>query len=201
MITRQRRQESGFTLIELLLAMTFIAFLLLFTVAAVMQVTKQYVKGMAIRQIDQTGRQLVDDVSMALRTGVQPNGSQLTNNRLCVGGKSYVWSIDGGVINRYTDDTVLRFVSVQDATGSLCASSTAKVDKSKSTDLVGAYITPLRFSVTQQGRLWSITLVLSTSGENIAITDASSVLGFSCGTNQFCALGDFETTAYSRGGQ
>jgi prepilin-type N-terminal cleavage/methylation domain-containing protein len=59
-------RNKGFTLIELLLAMAFIAFLLLFMVAAILQVTKLYVKGSAIRQINQTGRQLMDTVGSTL---------------------------------------------------------------------------------------------------------------------------------------
>lgn len=53
-----KKHNEGFTLIELMLAMAFISFLLLFMVAAILQVTRLYVKGSAIRQINQTGRQL-----------------------------------------------------------------------------------------------------------------------------------------------
>lgn len=196
-------KQRGFTLIELLLAMTFIAFLLLFTVAVIMQVTRLYVKGSAIRQINQTGRQLVEDVSATLRTGVSPDDKSV-RNRLCVGGTSYVWNVDGDIVNQYVGEpsgsTQLRFVSVQDSQGNLCADTASRIDKSAAVDLVGPEITPLKFSITQQGRLWNIMLLLSTSGSNIA-TPSESVLGFACEPdNQFCALGDFETSAYSRWG-
>jgi prepilin-type N-terminal cleavage/methylation domain-containing protein len=160
-------RSKGFTLIELLLAMAFIAFLLLFMVAAILQVTKLYVKGVAIRQINQTGRQLMEEVGSTLRNNASPV-----------------------------------YIATQDAGGTLCKQPYPAVDKAKSLDLVGADITPLEFSVKPQGRLWTVSLVLSTSGTNIATPDASSPTGFSCAPdNQFCALGDFETSVYSRGGE
>ena len=197
------RKQRGFTLIELLLAMTFIAFMLLFTVAVILQVTRLYVKGSAIRQIDQTGRQLVGDVGKSLRTGVNPVSAP-DEQRLCVGGVSYVWNVNGSVINQYVGEpngtTQLRFVSVQDPLGGLCADTNSRVDKNKAIDLVGPEITPLKFEIIQRGRLWDIVIVLSTSGDNVA-QSSGSVLGFSCAPdNPFCALGDFETSVYSRGG-
>lgn len=195
--------QSGFTLIELLLAMTFIAFLLIFTVAAILQVTRLYIKGSAIRQIDQTGRQLIDDVSTTLRTGADPNDQGVLHNRLCVGGTSYVWNVDGSIVNAnnvYSDSSAtLRFVSVQDPHGDLCRSPSLKVTKSTAVDLIGPEITPLSFSVTQHGSLWDISVVLSTTGENKA--DPVVGGGFACKVrNQFCAFGNFETSTYSRGG-
>lgn len=199
------KKQRGFTLIELMLAMTFIAFLLLFTVAAVLQVTRIYVKGSAIRQIDQTGRQLVDDVSMALRTGTTPRDGGTGSNRLCVGGTSYLWNTvtSNNPDNKYSDSPgeTLRFVSIQDQSGSLCGAELhSPVLRKAVVDLVGPEITPLSFSVTKHGRLWDISLVLSTAGDNVAIDNGSG--GFMCEPkNQFCALGNFETSVYSRGGE
>jgi prepilin-type N-terminal cleavage/methylation domain-containing protein len=192
-------RDKGFTLIELLLAMSFIAFLLLFMVAAILQVTKLYVKGSAIRQINQTGRQIIDDVSSDLRSNSTAVYAP-SQNRLCVGNTSYIWNVEGQTINSFDDGSTLRLISVQDPNGELCASSNP-IARAGSVDLVGADITPLSFSVGQQGRLWKVSLVLSTAGSNIATADASTPSGFSCASNnQFCAFGDFQTTIYSRGG-
>lgn len=198
-----KKHNKGFTLIELMLAMAFISFLLLFMVAAILQVTRLYVKGSAIRQINQTGRQLMDDVATTLRESSRavyvPD-----RNRLCAGNTSYVWNVEGSTINSFgaTSPEVLRFVSVQDPGATLCDSPTLAVNQANSVDLIGADITPLSFSVKQEGKLWDLLLVLSTAGSNVAVPDTTTPTGFSCAAdNQFCALGDFETSVYSRGGQ
>lgn len=196
-----KRNTDGFTLVELLLAMSFIAFLLLFMVAAILQVTRLYVKGSAIRQINQTGRQVIEEVSSSLRNNSSPV-YVAAQNRLCAGNTTYVWNVEGeDVVNTFDDGETLRLISVQDPGGSLCGTNDP-IARSGSIDLVGADITPLSFTVEQQGRLWNISLVLSTAGSNIANPDSTSPSGFSCASdNQFCAFGDFETSVYSRGGQ
>lgn len=202
-----RAHSRGFTLIELMLAMAFISFLLLFMVTAILQVTKLYVKGSSIRQINQTGRQLMDDIEGTLRVNANPVVAK-DYNRLCVGNTSYVWNVsdnyDGKPLNTFSgsdSDTPLRFVSVQDPGGTLCGAPTTAISKANSLDLVGAEITPLKFSAEQYGKLWNINLILSTSGSNSATTDERSSIGYACEEkNQFCALGDFETSVYSRGG-
>lgn len=200
-------KEKGFTLVELMLAMTFIAFLLLFLIAAIMQVTKLYVKGSAIRQINQTGRQLVDDVASAIRVSgapIVPAGAK----RFCAGGISYVWNVDAdsdgspdSPVNTFTDLTKpLRFISVQDLNADLClASTTAPIDPTGVVDLVGPEVTVLRFVATQSGRLTRLQLVLSTAGSNIAVFDPIAPANYICeANNEFCAFGDFDTSVYSR---
>lgn len=197
-------KNRGFTLVELTLALAFISFLLLFMVAAILQVTRLYVKGSAIRQINQTGRQLVDDVSASLRTGkkLQFQGEY---NRLCVDNTSYIWNSEGEVVNKFigeTTTTTLRFVSVKDDGGKLCDTPTTDLIKSESTDLIGPDITPLEFSVKQTGKLWNISLVLATAGSNLPRNVGSDdAPKFECAPdNQFCAFGDFQTSVYARGG-
>lgn len=197
------RRNQGFTLIELTLALAFISFLLLFMVAAILQVTRLYVKGSALRQINQTGRQLMDDVSTSLRASATPLYIK-DNNRLCVGTTSYAWNSGDEVVNKFNDDatdsTTLRFVSVHDPAGELCSYPHATLDRQKTTDLVGPEITPLRFSVEQHGQLWDVSLILGTSGDNIPTIDLSTST-FACDpSNQFCAFGDFSTSIYARGG-
>jgi prepilin-type N-terminal cleavage/methylation domain-containing protein len=197
-------KQKGFTLIELLLAMTFIAFLLLFMVTVILQATRLYVKGIAVRQINQTGRQLVEGVGSSLRTGSSPVYIG-ANHRLCVGGASYAWNLENETVNQYSGadaGSELRFVSVKDPGGIVCSSPDTPIEKKNSVDLAGPEILPLSFSLEKHGRLWDIALVLSTSGENKAEVDSSTPTGFACSPqNQFCAFGDFETSVYARGGE
>lgn len=194
-----------------MLAMAFIAFMLLFMVAAILQVTKLYVKGSAIRQINQTGRQVVDEVADSIR-----NGSSVVylsgNNRLCAGDTSYVWNgtdVSGNPTtgNKFAipdQNTPLRFVAVQDPGGTLCSNPTAGVTRANSTDLVGPEVAVMKFTVdTAAAPLYTLSLVLSTAGSNVVLTGQSTPTTFACAPdNQFCAFGDFTTTVYMRkGGQ
>lgn len=200
-------KENGFTLVELMLAMGFIAFMLLFMVSAILQVTRMYVKGMAIRQINQTGRLVVEDVSSSLRNG---SGFKYVknSNRVCVGNMSYVWNKNGEVINKFSGETAttsLRFVSVQDVGGSLCEGGASDdVSKANSTDMTGPDITVLDFTITTDSTqpLATLSLILSTAGSNVANGPGQPTpTGYACpADNQFCALGDFSTTVYTRGG-
>lgn len=200
------KKQHGFTIIELTLAMAFIAFMLLFMVGAILQVTRMYVKGSAIRQINQTGRQVIEDMTDSLRKGSNPV-YVAGHNRLCAGGTSYVWNVGDTVTNRFdgeSSSSKLRFISAQDTEGGLCNSPYTTIAKAGSTDLVGPDITVLRFSVSQQGStpLYTVSLVLSTAGSNVASGGQSTPTGFACAAdNQFCAFGDFTATAYARGGQ
>lgn len=198
------KKQAGFTLIEMMLTMAVVSFMLLFVVAAILQATRLYTKGLSIRQINQTGRQIFDSLGKSMRYA-KPTYLP-ANKRICVGGITYAWNVEGEAStvykNRLDDSTVLRFVSVQDATGSYCEASPSlpNIPRAKSVDLVGFDTTPLYFSVTSNGKLWDIRLVLSTAGSNLAIPDATTASGYSCNAqNQFCAFGDFETTVYSRG--
>lgn len=198
------RKNDGFTLIELMLSLTFISFILLFMVAAILQLTRLYVKGSAIRQINQTGRQVIEDVAASIRTGTEPT---VTHKRLCVGNTTYAWNVEGDTveINKFDDaiGTAVRFVSVQDSGGTLCNDINKNIPKTGSEDLIGPGITTLKFTAKPQGKLWTISLVLSTAGSNIADnigTEESPK--FECaGDNHFCAFGDFNTNVYARKGE
>lgn len=202
-MTNNVTKQKGFTLIELMLAMAFISFLLVFLVLSILQITRLYVKGSAIRQIDQTGRQLLDTIGVSLRSNTTPRYVS-ASNRLCAGNVSYAWNTNGETKNSFSGSdasTELRFISVQDPGADLCDSPNSPIAKAGTVNLVGPEITPMSFSVEQQGKLWDITLVLSTSGGNVARVDATTPTGYSCDPkNQFCALGDFETSIYSREG-
>lgn len=196
-------KQKGFTLIELMLAMAFIAFMLLFITSAILQATKLYVKGTAVRQINQASRQALGDIGTTMRYS-KPNYIA-SQNRLCVGGVSYVWNIEGAPqTNAFAapnNTNLLRLVSIDDPSGSLCATPFGAIDKTKAKSLVGDEAAVLKFVVNQNDSLWDVSLVLSTAGSNAPLSGQSTPTTFACAAdNQFCALGDFETSIYSRGG-
>lgn len=183
--------QKGFTLVELLLAMAFIAFLLIFTVSVIMQLTLLYSKGLATRQINQTGRQVVDALSRSLRdTKPRPAGAQ----RLCVDGTTYVWNTSSSIVNNYADGAPVGFVSVADPTGTYCSGS--NVPRNLTKDLLGPNLSVVTFTVTPVGRLWDIKLLISTGGSNIVQNVGGK---FECPVdNKFCSFGEFDTSVYIR---
>lgn len=195
----RKTNSKGFTLVELMLAMSFIAFLLLFLVAAIMQVTRLYVKGSAIRQINQTGRQVVDDIGTAIRSNVLPR-YDADHNRLCVGNVTYIWNSEEHTVstNTFSDSsTPLQFISTQDL-GSLCDDPLAPVKKADTVDLIGPEVTPIRLTIDTRGRLTKIDLILSTAGHDNTAVDVGAGK-YECRPNdEFCAFGEFVTSVYSR---
>lgn len=90
----QRNKELGFTVIELSLAMAFLAFILLFTTTTLVQMMRTYNKGLTIKQINQAGRTITEDLSRSLSSGAasEVNTSYLSQGKLCVGSATYIWN-------------------------------------------------------------------------------------------------------------
>jgi prepilin-type N-terminal cleavage/methylation domain-containing protein len=65
-IRRPDFAKNGFTLIELLFAMAFLSILLFVIALLIVHVTTIYQKGLAMRAISQTGRELIDDISRSV---------------------------------------------------------------------------------------------------------------------------------------
>ncbi len=200
-----KASQTGFTLIELLLAMTGIAFLLLFVVFGVMHVTALYSKGVSIRNINQSGRQLMEDVSRDIRYGGVVR--QTNANRLCVGEKSYIWNPSTGssTPNLYDDpvkgNPPVAFVVAQGT--SYCDDVTKRIPTSAE-PVVSPLIMLQELSVTQPNPthpIYDIRLVVSTSGANVPmVTTSGGANSYQCSAifGQFCAFGEFTTSIYAR---
>lgn len=63
---RVLKKQSGFTILELALAMAFISFLLLAIGMVTVQVSRIYQKGMTIKLVNGTGRELVDEFTRTI---------------------------------------------------------------------------------------------------------------------------------------
>ncbi len=201
-----RRYQRGFTITELMLAMGGIAFLLLFVVFAIVHVMGLYTKGVAIKQINQSGRQLTEEITRAVRYGSEVR--MLNDNRLCVGGKSYLWNTASTLpanVVKYDDsahsDPPVVFVTVDD--GTYCDSA-KKVPLTARKGIDSSVATLQEMSVTQTSAtlpVYDVRIVLSTSGDNAPdVAVASGVRTYTCSPQfgQFCAFGDFSTMVYAR---
>lgn len=95
-----RNHQQGFTLIELALAITFIGALLVFSTVIIVQSIAIYNKGIAVKQMNQMGRSLVDDLGRLSNNAstieaLDDNGKA---GYLCIGQpgdantRAYIWS-------------------------------------------------------------------------------------------------------------
>lgn len=211
MIRRTNKSaEQGFTLVELMLAMAFVSFLLLFIIVATVQVIANYNKGTVIKQINQTARDVVEEMGRLVRASDASaiNTSALSAGRVCFGGVSYVWNVRGSVNNnQYTDNSLVTLAKVDDPSGSLCASGAGgypKVDPTKATSLLTSgqvWVQDLQVAVSSNLELVDISLRLSTAGNNQPT--GTSPNGYVClggSDGDYCAVAAFNTTVSTREG-
>lgn len=128
--------QQGFTIIELLLALAVFSFVLVFITTAFLQIFRTYNRGIARKEVNQSARLLLEDITSKMRTVVSPvqiDTSQLNRGRLCVGSYSYVWNpvnkaSIGGWTNNQVDGAVVNLVRVDGDNGhQACNPSVANI--------------------------------------------------------------------------
>lgn len=206
---RHNIDTRGFTLIELLLAMSGIAFLLLFVVFGITHTTNLYAKGMAIRDISQVGRQQIETLTRDVRYGSAPR--MAGTNRLCIGGRAYVWNTPASQTNLYDlpaatpANPPVNFVVITNNSASYCDTPTKKVVQADAEELLGNLVVMQELAVTKPSPtlpVYNITMVISTRGTNaptVTVVSGKNVYECSPGTGQYCAFADFITSVYARG--
>ena len=91
----RKNHKAGFTIIEFVLAMAFIGIILVAICAITIQITGIYQKGLALRAINSTGRQIMDDMMSAVTgssivTDINPSGTTaITDDMVLAKRKSY----------------------------------------------------------------------------------------------------------------
>ncbi len=172
------RQASGFTLVELMLSMSFVAVLLIAIAATTTQIMNIYVKGLTVREVNQAGRAISEDVQRTIATTAPfkaapanlSDSKYITKpggGRLCTGAYTYAWNYgktkelsgDSGypdVYNKYKiGSSIIRLVKVSDMGGSLCANPSFAVPDDQAKELLVAGDRNLaiqRFDVTAGAR-------------------------------------------------
>lgn len=129
----ERSMARGFTLIEMMLSMSFIGMLLIAIAATSMQVMSVYTKGMTIREVNQAGRLISEDMERMIatvppfkvipaKTGDASDPPEAADSkyvtrdgggRLCTGNYTYAWNYgktkelsgDGSLPNAYNKYT------------------------------------------------------------------------------------------------
>jgi len=138
------KTREGFTLIELTIALAFISVLLILVVVVTINMIGLYTKGQTIKNVNETGRSLIDDMRRTLND-VTPFDTQVaivtypqaasnladkTGGRFCTGAYTYAWNTPAAYNhvppdppNKYaTGDQRLSVVKVVDPNGTLCTS-------------------------------------------------------------------------------
>lgn len=212
----RRANQQGYTLVELMLAIAFIGFVILFTVLAILQVMRTYNKGLSVKEINQTARATLDDMSRTAGGSRTINTSALSNGRVCFSGVSYVWNAQNQSANKFTDNSRVTFVRVNDAAGAMCSNSSGtypNVPPADATPILSDRIWVQVLYVTSpasQG-IATITLQLSTpdvAGNSTLIklpetppTDDAPT-GYTCSGgsgSEFCAVATFSTNVSLKG--
>lgn len=207
-----KRSEQGFTIIELMLAMAFVAALLLTVALTIVQIGTIYNKGMTLKEVNQTGRTISDD----LRRSVAASSSfNLATNfqerewggRFCTGQVSYLWNYAQALqegdtaVNRFASGSdTIRLLRVPDAAAAYCVTSGAgafalrevsDLDREESTELL-----------RQGDRTLSIHELSITSPNNGSdpLTGQSMYsVTFTIGTGDTTALNDQQTACLPPG--
>lgn len=135
------QRRAGFTLVELMLAMAFVGLLMLAITYCIIQVSTMYSRGLTLRQVNDAGRSVSDDIKRAIARS--PGAADVraitvgsTGGRLCTGEYTYIWNTPAGldafasnpstVANRYNTGTTaidavpIRLARVLDRHATLC---------------------------------------------------------------------------------
>lgn len=94
----KRTNNTGFTIVELLIASSVFSVILLICTTAIIQISRNYNKGLIQSQTQETARSIMEDVSRTIQFDgstpiiLPPSGNK---NILCVGEKRYSYILDG----------------------------------------------------------------------------------------------------------
>ena len=195
--------KKGFTLVELMLSMTFIAFLLVAIALTTIQISHIYNKGLTLREVNQVGRSVSEDLQRTIASSVpfnvnpeSPTSKYIVRpggGRLCIGRYSYAWNygaaINGGngapsLYNEYDNGDVVRFARVNDPSSSLCTNPALPVTKSDATEMLAAGDRDLalhNFSITNSATdnetgqaLYAISMTIGTNDQSQLTTSDTS---------------------------
>jgi prepilin-type N-terminal cleavage/methylation domain-containing protein len=193
--TKRQVAQQGFTLIELMLAMAGVAFLLLAIAMTTMQISNIYSKGLTIKSVNQTGRDVSDALQRDIKSSKPFDTASPSNylntpygGRLCLGEYSYVWNYGKTLTSTDTTNTVLfdngtpvRMARVLDTGGQVCVNAAANqpIVRADATELL---------SGSDKLDLALHTFAVSSSATDAAIGQALYSISFTLGTGDQQAL-------------
>jgi type II secretory pathway pseudopilin PulG len=202
-------RQRGFSLIELSAALLFIAFIMVFLITTLVAIMRTYNKGIWLSQINQAGRQINTDIGEQARYA--SSAKLLTDeHRLCIGGVSYVWNVDGASSNKFkspNQSKPLRLVRVVDSTGQICNGTDPEFNGNGVTNLLsqGVKIRQFDVSYNDASGLLKLSAVFATErNQDLQKKDnlwqcGDTINGtFQPGNNPYCAFAEFNVVVYRR---
>lgn len=201
----KRRHQAGFTLVELLLAAAFFGFVLMFATFAFIQVNRSYNKGITVKRVHESTRQIMQDISRSVQSAasrsaaglavdVIPNPPGGGPNYLCVGQTRYIWYVYGAM-------PTPPFYLMKDTSFGVCDEAVAP--GGEELDMLDKRLAVQDLQVTQLGTTSSyrITLTISIDEPSGGGLLSSPGSGASCNVvngDQFCDVATLETVVTLR---
>lgn len=212
-------KQRGFTIIELMLALAFVGILLIAIAMAVIQVTHIYTKGMTIKGVNQSGRDIIDSIRRDAQSS-SPGSVVLVApaaggglGRLCLGTETYLWntptSLQNGTAVSFSDThAAIVLARVDDIGGAYCvksggaysttvlASNASVLLASKDNDLAlyDIQLTDI-LAASTPGVLYSLSFTIGTNESGTVNTLDQSCKPPTDDTSNFnfCSINNFET--------
>lgn len=215
MVPKNKATSYGFTIIELMIALTFIAFLLMFIVSMTLRVTNMYSKGMTLKSINQASRTVVEQMSRDITESskVEIYSALQNGGVICTDRAVYLWNrLTLTVAPEYSDirydsidkDKPIRLMRSTDL--SMCVSSAEIHDvlyspTGENVDLLSASTSVVAISLTeQQDKLYRLVVRLGSADPTLYETSGGETLGYECkqgGEGDFCHTVEFERIIYA----
>lgn len=210
------KRQSGFTLVELMLAMSFLAAILVLSTGVIVQAFNIYNKGLAVKQINQLGRTLTEDMTRAANSGrVVVSGAGTEPHVLCLGSSIYIWNTVANIKSTTLPKPVKTFtnpiygevnlVKVNSPSGTDCTDSVnQQVVRESAKDMLSDQVRVLSGEVSSvaDSNLVNITFVFGTYNSDATSSTnpkETSPGVWQCGADRlsnYCAVGKYSTTLY-----
>ena len=164
-------KNNGFTLVELMFSMVFISLLILSITMTIMQVLNIYNRGLLIKEVNQTGRTVTDQMQRTISASIpgptisvvkMTNPSDSTEEiggRFCLSNYSYIWNYGKTLSTSVTTANVF-------ATGT---PANQKVNFIRVPDVGGSYCQPDNNGLYKKISRTGATEVLSTRGYGLVL--------------------------------
>lgn len=208
-------KTKGFTLIELMLAMGFVSALLLAIAMSVIQVGTMYNKGMILKELNQTAREVSNDLDrtignqggFSLDTDYVPvtaSGLKI-GGRLCLGSVSYLWNYGEALqtnnANIVKDSTgaPVRIAKVVDPTKKYCAKTAGVLNLSS----IGAADQPNTTELLRAGdrtlEVYQLEIVKESTAYDSSTGQQLYTIMYTIGSGAYTALNDDRTACKGPG--
>lgn len=201
-------KKQGFTLIELMLAMSFVSLLLLAIAMTVIQVGNIYSRGMMLKDVNQTARDLSNDFSRSMGNSgyinpttdfVQVTSSGLkVGGRLCLGTVSYIWNygearqINQPDLVRDANGTAIGLVKIVDPTRKYCSATSGSLPKNISVADQATMSQVLREG-DRTMELYQFDLITTPTAIDTTTSQRLITIQYTIGSGNYTALTDDRT--------